>query len=146
MPPVILFDFFGVICWRIGGSVVNLHSRADADWTFLGDLEKGLDLGKYSRSDFSVKLAEQLHVATGQIQKEVASFEHLNNDVVEIAKELKKVRTVAIASNANADWLLSITDRYDVTDLFDPKIISSQVGVRKPDLAFFHKAVEILKT
>ncbi len=60
---------------------------------------------------------------------------------IAIAKELKKKYKIGILSNGVKEAILAQMRKYKIQDLFDAIIVSSEVGVRKPNALIYYEAV-----
>ena len=68
---------------------------------------------------------------------------HINTDLLDKAKELKEKYKVALISNLN-DYHGSINYERNLFDLFEPKLLSYEVGLAKPDPLIFELVLEKL--
>ncbi len=60
---------------------------------------------------------------------------------IELAKERKKNYKIGILSNMVAEWILKAMEKYEIQNLFGAFVVSSDVGVRKPNALIYYEAV-----
>ena len=69
----------------------------------------------------------------------------INKKVYDFVKECKSLRyMLVIASNASKGSFEWRSNEYDLMDVFDGRIISSDIGMRKPSKKFFKYMVDVL--
>lgn len=68
----------------------------------------------------------------------------LDKGFVEFAEKIKDKYQLVLLSNDVGDWSRYITDFWGLDKYFSHEIISADINLRKPDLAFFDKALEII--
>ncbi len=140
----VIFDFGGVIfktrdysprhAWdkRLGleaGSVERVVHGIDA-WN-------AAQRGEISVDAYWAAVAADLNIAPAVASRDLAhdfySGDALDEDVVAFIRELRaEGYTVALLSNDCAALLRPRLERLDITALFEPLVISSEIGVMKP--------------
>lgn len=135
----LIFDCFGVVCNPVLNAWYSQHSKKTGfiDEN-LHDLFRRFDLGIISEDDVIKYFAayEGVHLSQQELRDEVDSFLGLDTDVVETIKELKqKGYKTALLSNGNSSFFeRKIYTTYpEFKSLFDTIVISSTVGMVKPD-------------
>lgn len=69
----------------------------------------------------------------------------INNTVMGFVKECKKLGyMLVIASNASKGSFEWRNSKFDLMDVFDGRIISSDIGMRKPSKKFFEYMIKIV--
>ncbi len=63
---------------------------------------------------------------------------------IEIIKNLKKEYKVGILSNNVKEWVDRVLKNYQIENLFDVVIVSSKIGVRKPNAFIYYEALKRL--
>ena len=111
------------------------------------DLWIQAQLGRISYEDYWKGVAERLYMRQGDIdalRRDYFSGDRLNYRLVNVVKELReKGLTTAILSNETAE-LLERLQTLGLRELFDPVLISAQLGVMKPDPAAYRLALQAL--
>lgn len=117
---------------------------------------KDLDIGKdriddqvnsaeISHDEFMQKLSEKTNITPEDIWEGVKKETFVNWDLVEIIKKLKREYKIGLLSNFTAIWLREIINEYNLWDLFDEYIISSEYKMIKPNPEIFQKMLEKLE-
>jgi len=134
---VVIFDFFDVV-----------HGDPQKAWLRENGLERAgvfaeasdnLDTNQISLDEYY-----QLY-ATGhgsktpeEVRAEFKEIAKIDPDTVAIIKKLRSAKYVtALVSNTTTDEIGPILDEHELRPLFDAIIISSEVGIRKPNPAIF---------
>ncbi|NYJ74611.1 HAD-IA family hydrolase [Allobranchiibius huperziae] len=157
----VLFDYGGVITTPIRGSIASWTSEADIDpQSFSRVLKRWLgrdaspdspihrlERGELSASEFNTLLTRELRspsgdpVPPGDYLRGMFKASKVDEGTVALVRDLRAagVRT-GLLSNS---WGFSY-DRTLLDELFDPVVISGEVGMRKPEKRIFDLAVERL--
>ena len=154
---VILFDLGNVILpfnnYQIAEKLSLLSQRKEFQdpqkiFSYLFDLEKGVindfDRGRVSPSDFFQSIKKYLNLSI--------SFETFipiwtdifieNKEVSEIIRSLKERWRLGLLSNTDPLHFSYILSKFPIMSTFDKFILSYEVGVKKPDVRIFQKAIE----
>lgn len=138
----VIFDFFGVI-----------HSDPAYRWFQKHKIErvgdyaeifKKVDYGFISQEDAYLELSNLSGVSLEEIKNIFSATDMIDHDVVNIIVKLKSKYKIAMLSNARNQYLKNILDKNDLTDNFDQIIVSSDVGLIKPDHQIFELALNKL--
>ncbi|MEO0563417.1 MAG: HAD family phosphatase [Chloroflexota bacterium] len=105
--------------------------------------------GKLSLEDYWADVSERLNISVTEavttLSLDFYSGDELDPEVLGIVRQLRlEGITVALLSNDTADLLHPRIDRLGITDLFEPLIISSEIGVMKPAPAAYKAVLEQL--
>jgi len=149
-----LFDFGGVLVlsdaypkreqWE---ARLGMEPGALASFVFNSDPMLQATLGKISVDAMWRALGEALGLKAGEYRQLYGDFfggEYLNQELLDFARSLRADYRVAILSNAWTNARQVFTEGYALDAIFDPLIISAEVGLAKPDPAIYHLAVERL--
>jgi HAD superfamily hydrolase (TIGR01509 family) len=138
----IIFDFFDVI--RTDGYNRWLkqhnHEREDA---FLEASEKH-DRGEYSDKEFFKALADASGETPEQVEKELEADNVLNDPLVDYLSSLQGKYKLALLSNSASKYLRDELAKYDLEKYFNEIVISSEVGLIKPEPAVFEHITQKL--
>lgn len=141
----VMFDYYGVISqdplqgWRIE------HQLSDEQWQQVQDICHQSDAGQLELNDFYRQLARISGQIPGQIESQLGDFILLNHDLLEIIKHLRH-RGLLTGVISNSGPTLRQTMHLNASmPLFDHLILSSEVGLLKPDPQFFISAVTSMK-
>ncbi len=114
-------EFFNLYLLRSKGNLKN-------------DEKMSLQLKRIIQKDIPVKKIIDLYNSAIIIPKE-----H-----IELVKELKESYKVGIISNGVQEWIDKLQRANKIENLFDSVIVSSKVGVRKPDAEIYYVALRSL--
>jgi putative hydrolase of the HAD superfamily len=134
-----IFDCFGVVCSPVLNKWYKVNSQL---YRFIDEnlqnVFRQFDLGKLSEDDMADYFLKYkgINLTKEEIRKEIDGYLTLDVGLVDIIKKLKqKGFKVALLSNANSSFFKrKIYPTYpELKNLFDEIIISSDVGMVKPD-------------
>jgi HAD superfamily hydrolase (TIGR01509 family) len=150
----VIFDFGGVIfktrdysprhAWdaRLGLEVGSVERAVHNSDSWRAAQHGTLTLHDYW-ADVAGKLGISVDVAETQLAHDFYSGDVMDETVVDlIRKLLADGYSVALLSNDAAGLLRPRLGRLGITDLFDPLIISSEIGVMKPDPGAYRAVLE----
>lgn len=133
MIKAIVFDFFGVICsddyWRY------VKAGRETDKIFRTYADK-VNLGSMTWQDFITKVAEATNTSVNEVNK-LYSSERIDPRVVGLIHHLKRDYKTGLLTNAHHQYITPLLEQDIMKGLFDAVIISSQVGVVKPNPKIF---------
>jgi epoxide hydrolase-like predicted phosphatase len=154
MLQAIIFDFGGVFMkttdyqprhqWdhRLGlppGSVERIVHGSES-W-------RAAQKGQLSMESYWQDVAQQLHLTADEVRQLADDFysgDSLDSALVQIAKSLReRGLRVALLSN-DGPHLRHKLDHLGITDLFDPLVISADIGVMKPDARAYQAVLDLL--
>lgn len=139
----VIFDCFGVLCADEYGLWLAAHGIERA-----GDYATAsiaTDLGKATMDDFLARLSELSKIPADSIRREFKLNAQINPQVVEIIESLKGKVKVVLLSNSASDWIREVLSDNQLESLFDEIIISSEVGMIKPQPEIYQLALDRLK-
>lgn len=139
----LVFDFFGVISSDVAPHWFNNHFPLEAK-TLKTRYFRDADSGKVSEIELLRQLSEITGISTNAISDEMDSYIKLNQELIDSIIELKKKYKIGLCSNAVSPFIRKILKGNNIESLFDSIIISSEVGLIKPDPNIFIKTLESL--
>ncbi len=138
MPKVIVFDFFNVFCPEMARGWLTTSGAMNPETSDgLSRASVRLDLGQISINDYFEEISRFTGRSEDEVSRGVREQERIDQGVVAIAQALKPTFRIGLASNANNEWIIGVLERNHLTPLFERIIISSAVGIAKPDERFF---------
>ena len=142
MIKAIIFDFFDVIRQDSFHAWMNNHgyTRDDAP----GDVSRRMDIGEIDGEQFCSELAQISGQTVEEVKHEFSENEIFDYEVIEYANELGKKYPLALLSNSESSYLRNILIEKDLEKLFDVILVSSEIGVAKPDREMFEMAINKL--
>jgi len=146
MYKVVIFDFFGVFCSPLATDWF-MQNAPDAETKLpaLRALCTESDLGRLSRSALINEFSKLTGIPPRKISDDIDAQVRINTDLVAFAKQLTASGyRVACLSNGNHEWTLKVADDQGITDVFEQIIMSSDLGMIKPNRDIYERALEIL--
>jgi len=142
MIKVIIFDFFDV--FRTDGYNRWLKQRGfERTGAFLFASQRH-DRGETSDKQFFQEVADAAGETAEQAEQEMEASVILNEELVEYVETLQGKYKLALLSNSSSDYLRNELHKYDLERYFDEIVISSEVGLIKPEPAIFEHVMEKL--
>jgi epoxide hydrolase-like predicted phosphatase len=139
----VIFDFGGVIERtldpepRVGlATRVGLTREELEQAVFDTETARHAALGQVSPDDLWDSICDNLQLARAERREVERAFwggDQLNTELLDFIRSLRPQYKTALLSNAWLDLRPLITDVLKIADAFDAIIISSEVGVMKPD-------------
>ena len=134
-----IFDWFGVVCRPVLNSWYKEHRL---DRGFIDENIKSVfrefDLGRKSESDIVTHFLgyKEVNSTKDELRREIDNYIGINHSLVNVIRNLKRKNfKVALLSNANNSFFERkiYVDYPEFKTLFDEVVISSVVGMVKPD-------------
>jgi HAD superfamily hydrolase (TIGR01509 family) len=135
MIQAIVFDFFDVI--YTDALAAMLRRRSLSREGAIADASRRVDTGQISNDKFFELLADAFGESVADLHTEALSYSTLNQDLIPLIEHLSKEYRVGLLSNADKAFLRGLLHNHDLERLFYQVIISSEVGMAKPDPAIF---------
>lgn len=144
----IIFDCFGVICSKPIESWFRKHL---GDWEiskkYFSDIARRFDLNIISEQDTWKELAEKVGSSPEKVLQEIDAYFSVDLDLVRYMKELKdKGYKIGLISNGHHEsFERRVFPAHDgLRELFDQIVISSNIGMVKPDPEIYNHALDVL--
>ena len=143
-----IFDCFGVVCDSILSNWYRYkslkHGFVDEN---LKDVFRNFDLGILSEEDLADYFSkyEGIKSTKEEIQKEIDGYLKVNQNLVNTIKKLKShgFKTVLLSNGNHSFFERKIFKDYpEFPGLFDEVVISSKIGLVKPDAEIYLHALE----
>lgn len=144
MIKAVIFDYFGVICSDYYWSLANKDNN---DWEnnaeFL-NLANRVNLGSIHWQEFITYVANKVNKKPSEVEN-MYQKEGINPRVITLIKQLQKHGyKTGLLTNAHHEFLVPVLKSTGIDHLFNAVIISSKVGLIKPDLRIFELMLEKL--
>lgn len=133
MIKTVIFDFFGVL--RTDGYKAWLTHQSIPHEGAYYDLSRRSDLALLNDEEFFQELSELVgrEVTEDEMDQSTAIY----TDVVAIAEKVGEKYSTGLLSNAPGEYLRGILVDNDLERLFETIVISSEIGMVKPDRNIF---------
>lgn len=137
----VIFDYFGVISSDEYWKYVK-HERWDD--SIFQDFADDVNTGKVHWHEFVKTVASTTGTSVEKVNQMYAS-ETINPLLVGFIHELHKNYKTGLITNANHEFIDHLLEKSHLGELFDSLVISSRVGIIKPDPRIFEYALKQLK-
>jgi HAD superfamily hydrolase (TIGR01509 family) len=139
----IIFDCFGVL---YQGSIAHLHELVpETKRAELANLSLSSDYGYLSREEFLLQASELLGKTTTEIEA-IMQADHIRNaPMIEYVRSLRGRYKLALLSNVGRGVIERLFSADELAELFDVVVLSSEVGMVKPDSAIFSLTADRLQ-
>ncbi|HUC78839.1 MAG TPA: HAD family phosphatase [Candidatus Saccharimonadales bacterium] len=142
MLKAIVFDFYGVIRDDSYQAWLKTHGYK-REGSFLHVSQK-LDSGQIKIEDFFEILSKLSGDPVDTIKNYFESIAGINSDVVNIIKDLYGFYHIALLSNSPSELIRKIIKENDLEKYFDEIVVSSEVGMVKPNKEIFEFIIDRL--
>ena len=139
----VIFDCFGVLI-TIGRDL--LHQTYPQFSDQLTELERKSDSGLVSRSEFYNSVVTITGISMDDAMNKYYSVENYNQSSIDLIKQVKATGRykIGLLSNIGHGWLDDFLPIMNSMNLFDAVILSSDIGITKPDPKIFELMAEKL--
>jgi putative hydrolase of the HAD superfamily len=136
MIKAVIFDCFGVLIMP-GQSLSYRDYPQFAER--IGDLERQSDAGLISRQQFIEAISDLLSITPDEVWSDYYGYRLYNEPAIAWARDIRLANDykLALLSNIGRGWLDEFLVSMNQIDLFDEVILSSDVGIIKPNPKIF---------
>lgn len=147
---VVVFDVGGVLSQdMIDTKLIDLADSYDLDVNTLLSAKKKYrdlaDLGEISDREFWVRILDHFGVQATDEDTVIDSYIVLVDGTLDIAKSLSRKYRTAILSNDSKEMSTLRRKKFGFDAIFNPIVISGNVGVKKPDARIYMLLLEKLR-
>lgn len=133
----LIFDFFGVFAPDVFPMWLAKHNLNGPKLkTHFNDLAKNLDENNIDRVQFLLELARNANITLEDVEYELNDFS-INEKLIKILPRLSRNYKLALICNASSQIIRPIFVKYEIEHYFNQIIISSEVGVSKPQAEIY---------
>ncbi|MBA3757954.1 HAD-IA family hydrolase [Candidatus Saccharibacteria bacterium] len=111
--------------------------------SIFGEIAGSMQVGDLSWNDFLQKIAKDTNQNVEQVRKLYES-EKIDIELLTYIDIIHQKYKTALLSNASQEHISSLVKRTHLNKIFDEVLISSEIGLAKPDPAIFEHALEKL--
>jgi len=132
----VIFDCFGVL---IMPGRTLLYQSFPQFSTEINDLERQSDYGMISRCDFNNSVSKLVGITPENVESKYYDVNVRNKEALDWIRELKSSGNykIGLLSNVGSGWLNDFLIESERSELFDAVVLSSDVGMIKPDVEIF---------
>ena len=139
---VILFDFFGVISSEVSPIFFKRYfNEEDAKIVKEEIMSKG-DKGELNEEEIYNLIAKRVNETPLKVKEDFKELIHINYELVNYIKELKKEYRIYLLSNAVSSFLRRILKENNLYELFNEVYISGEIKLIKPYKEYFNYVIE----
>jgi putative hydrolase of the HAD superfamily len=138
----IIFDCFGVLYQGSTGYLRELTSAEDQPE--LANLGLSSDYGYLSREEYIQEVSRLTHKTPTEIEMIMQATHIRNQNLVAFVRTLRPTYKVAMLSNVGRGVMNQLFTQTELDELFDVVVLSSDVGMVKPDPEIFKYTCEKL--
>lgn len=132
---VLLFDFFDVIHADHQKAWLAAHGyKREGGFAEASDL---LDAGQIDFEEYLARYAALADSSPAAILADFKEFGNVDTALVALIEQLHEQYRTGLISNAHSNELRPLLDMHDLHGLFDEIVISSEVGMAKPNPQIF---------
>lgn len=133
MIKAIIFDFFDVL--RTDAYKAWLHANTIPHEGAYFEASRQQDIGEITNEQFIERLSD----LTGRLvtHEEIDATAMVDREVVDVVEALRRTYKTALLSNAPSALIRGILKEHRLEQYFDEIVISSEVGMVKPDAEIF---------
>lgn len=141
MIKAIIFDYFGVICdddyWRQIKSHSNVKDSFDR-------LKRAVNTGEMPWVDFIKEMADKTSESPQTLQSKYEA-QRINPQLIGYISSLHESYKIALLTNVSHGFLEPLLESLHLEGYFDEIVMSSRVGMIKPDPRLFMHLLDKLK-
>lgn len=151
------------IVWDLGGVILRTEDMSHRErWErhlgfqpwglhrliFGSEMSQKASLGMASVEDIWNSIQTQLNISDSEFSKFKQDFfagDRVDEELVTFIRQLRKHLKTGMITNAWPDTRRWIENEWKIADAFDSIVISSEVGIVKPDARIYHLFLETLQ-
>lgn len=139
---LIIFDFFGVISSEIAPIWLRKYFVEEEAKKIKTEIVSKVDSGEITEMELYTQLGNLAGVTAESVLKDWMDLVKINDTLVNFIKTLREKYKVILLSNASDTFLRRILNKYELDELFDEIIISSEVKLVKPGREIYQLALD----
>lgn len=138
---LVIFDCFGVIFGEVAPLFLRKYLSDEEADAIKDKIFVPADLGQITYDELLDTLSVTVGVDRDEVIREWNKLFILKDDTVELIKKLRETADIALLSNAPLGLVEKMFEEYSLTCLFDKMVVSSAIGLAKPDLEIYRYCV-----
>ena len=142
MDKVILFDFFGVISSEVSPIFFKRYFNEEEAKIVKEEIMSKGDKGELNEEEIYDLIAKRVNETPLKVKEDFKELIHINYELVNYIKELKKEYKVYLLSNAVSSFLRRILKENNLYELFNEVYISGEIKLIKPYKEYFNYVIE----
>ena len=142
MEKVILFDFFGVISSEVSPIFFKRYFNEEEAKLIKEEIMSKGDKGELNEEEIYDLIAKRVNETPLKVKEDFKELIHINYELVNYIKELKKKYRIYLLSNAVSSFLRRILKENNLYELFNEVYISGEIKLIKPYKEYFNYVIE----
>ena len=142
MDKVILFDFFGVISSEVSPIFFKRYFNEEEAKIVKEEIMSKGDKGELSEEEIYDLISKRVNITPLKVKEDFKELIHINYELVDYIKELKKEYRIYLLSNAISSFLRRILKENSLYELFNEVYISGEIKLIKPYKEYFNYVIE----
>ena len=142
MEKVILFDFFGVISSEVSPIFFKRYFNEEEAKIVKEEIMSKGDKGELNEEEIYDLIAKRVNETPLKVKEDFKKLIHINYELVNYIKELKKEYKIYLLSNAVSSFLRRILKENNLYELFNEVYISGEIKLIKPYKEYFNYVIE----
>lgn len=142
---LIIFDCFGVIFGEVAPVFLRKFLPEEEAAALKEKLFVPADLGQVTYDELMTNMAKALGMTKEEMMPQWEELFILKEEIVPIIRKLGEENDIALLSNAPLGVVEGLLDKYGLWDLFGRTVISSRVGMAKPDEAIYRYCISLFE-
>lgn len=140
-PRALLFDFYGVLFPARFAAWVNEHAKDQRQRNHFFEMANASDRGEQPKREFYAELGRLSGTSLDSVEYALHHDQRPIPGMLELLRSLAGSYTVGILSNSDAHIVRELLDAFDVTGLLSAVVLSTEVGMIKPEPEIFQLAL-----
>src|ERR1044072_4041716 len=144
MDQAIVIDFFGVICSEVAPFWLAKYFSESRAAEIKANIVHTADLGRISQSEMFNRLAQLAGISTRRVEQEWESEGRIDFDLVDVLRTGAPLYKFGLLTNSPSPFVRAILEKHDLAKMFRAIVVSSEIGIAKPDRRAFEYILEEL--
>ena len=140
----IIFDFFGVMSTEVAPFLFAEVFEPEEAKRLKEEYMQPADRGDVSERELYESLGRLFSRTAEEVEADFLSRAVIDRSMIDLAVSLKKDYRVCLLSNAPCGFLDKVFAREGLDGIFDPRIVSCEVGMIKPSPEIFEHLLDAL--
>lgn len=134
--PVLIFDFFGVLCKEVGNIWIKKHNL-EARENEISEMAYRADVGEISFTEECKLLGELSGQSETEVMADFINSVEMNVDLMDFLRSNKDKYRLALLSNASSELIKPLIIENGLEQIFEKIYISSDLKMAKPEINIF---------
>jgi len=133
----LIFDFFGVICSEIAPFWLGRYFSTEDALDIKRNVVGLADSGKISQEDMFKDLAIRAGLTAKVVESDWNELVDIDRNLVKYIEDIRDSAVIGLLTNSPSGFVRGILKRFELEHLFQSIVVSSEIGIAKPDARAF---------